>query len=102
LWGISLHPTQLYEALANIGICLFLLYYAFPRAKRRELLPGTVFLGYIALYSTVRFIIEFYRGDERGWSCARLSVSQWIAIVCLLTSGVLMAYRGLTAREKPA
>ena len=100
LWGIPLHPTQLYEAFGNIAICLFLLYYLLPKAKRKEIVPGTIFLSYIILYSIARFINEFYRGDDRGWSYGSLYVSQWISIACILGASVLMARNGISAREK--
>src|SRR2546427_13162934 len=57
-----LHPTQLYEAGAELLILIVLL---LTERKGRPF-PGRTFWLYILLYAISRFIIEFYRGDERG------------------------------------
>ncbi|MHB2026926.1 MAG: prolipoprotein diacylglyceryl transferase [Elusimicrobiota bacterium] len=95
LWGIPLHPTQLYESFCDLAIGLFLWRCLLPRAKNKELVPGTVFLAYVVLYSIIRFIIEFYRGDDRGWSFASLWVSQWIALGALAVAGSILWRRGI-------
>lgn len=55
LLGIPLHPTQIYEALAEIFV--FLLLFKF-REKQKGLLLGF----YLILYGALRFLIEFIRG----------------------------------------
>ena len=50
------------------------------------LIPGRTFWTYMLLYAISRFIIEIYRGDERGM-LAGVSTSQFVAIL-LLQSGV--------------
>lgn len=59
--GISIHPTQLYEAFAEAVVfgLLVLLW-------RRRRFPGQIFAAYLMLYAVARFIIEFFRGDPRG------------------------------------
>jgi phosphatidylglycerol:prolipoprotein diacylglycerol transferase len=76
-----LHPSQLYESVAAVLIFFFLLWLA-PRKR----FYGQVTLAYIALYSAVRFSLEFLRGDpERGtWFGGLLSTSQVVAIALLL------------------
>jgi phosphatidylglycerol:prolipoprotein diacylglycerol transferase len=56
--NIPRHPTQLYEAIANLAIfaVLFLV-------RKRKPFDGFVFLLYVMLYSSVRFALEFFRGD---------------------------------------
>lgn len=74
--GIPLHPTQLYESAATFGIFLALIF--MRRAKRFQ---GQLFWYYLLFYSMVRFIIEFYRGDPRGWAIPNvLSTAQAIGI----------------------
>ena len=82
-----LHPSQLYESGAAFLIFAFLLW-LLPRKS----FHGQVTLAYVALYSAVRFGLEFLRGDpERGsWFGGALSTSQVIAIVLLLGTAVLL------------
>lgn len=82
-----LHPSQLYESGAAFLIFAFLLW-LLPRKR----FDGQVTLAYVALYSAVRFGLEFLRGDpERGsWFGGALSTSQVIAVVLLLGTAVLL------------
>ena len=98
LWGIPLHPTQLYESAANVVIGFFLLKALLPRVKRRELLPGTVFLAYLVLYGAARFVIEFFRYDDRGATVPPFAVSQWLALGCIAAAAALLAKRGIRPR----
>jgi phosphatidylglycerol:prolipoprotein diacylglycerol transferase len=84
-----LHPSQLYESFAVFLIFLFLLWLA-PRKR----FHGAVTLAYVALYSTVRFVLEFWRGDsERGtWFGHTISTSQLIAIALLLGAALALPY----------
>ena len=56
--GIRLHPTQLYEAAANLAIFLGLLL-----AYLRKSHDGMIFLCYLLAYGAVRFAVEYFRGD---------------------------------------
>ncbi len=82
-----LHPSQLYESFAAFLIFLFLLWLA-PRKR----FHGQVTLVYVALYSAVRFALEFLRGDpDRGaWLGGVVSTSQIIAVVLVLGVAVLL------------
>ena len=91
LWGIPLHPTQLYESAANAAIAAFIAWVVLPRVKRGALAPGTAFLAYGVLYSLARFAIEFARGDDRGWSMGGLWVSQWLALAFVLAGDAAIA-----------
>jgi phosphatidylglycerol:prolipoprotein diacylglycerol transferase len=72
--GIPLHPTQLYEAGAELLILVFLL----ATERRGRPFPGRTFWSYLLLYAVSRFAIEFFRGDDRGmlWG---LSTSQAVS-----------------------
>jgi phosphatidylglycerol:prolipoprotein diacylglycerol transferase len=82
-----LHPSQLYESLAAFLIFAFLLWLA-----PRKTFHGQVVLSYIALYSAVRFALEFLRGDpDRGaWAGGVVSTSQLIAVALLLGAALLL------------
>jgi len=74
--NVPLHPTQLYEAGAELLILVFLL---LTERKGRPF-PGRTFWGYLLLYGVSRFIIEFYRGDSRGM-VGDFSTSQFVSIL---------------------
>ncbi|MBI5883893.1 MAG: prolipoprotein diacylglyceryl transferase [Elusimicrobia bacterium] len=86
LWGVPLHPVQVYEALGNAVIALLLIKLVLPRVPKAWA-PGTVFLAYVVLYSCLRFSVEFFRGDDRGMWLG-LSVAQWTALGCLAAAGL--------------
>ena len=88
--GVHLHPTQIYEFLAEMLICTTLLW-----LFRRRTFDGQVAGTYAFLYGVARFIIEFYRGDpDRGTVFNGLmSTSQLIAIGMVFIGGVLWVRR---------
>jgi len=52
-------------------------------------ITGQILLEYLGLYSLIRFVIEFYRGDERSSMLYEmLSTSQFIAILTMLGSAI--------------
>lgn len=84
--GVPLHPVQLYESLANVVIFLFL--YLFRPHRRFE---GQVFWLYALLYAVVRYSLEFYRADARGFLIPHtLSVSQGFSILLAIASLVML------------
>jgi phosphatidylglycerol:prolipoprotein diacylglycerol transferase len=84
--GIPLHPTQLYEAGAELLILVFLLLW-----ERRGLgFPGRTFWSYMLLYGVSRFAIEFYRGDSRGMVFQTLSTSQFVSVILVPLSIIML------------
>lgn len=79
-----LHPTQLYESGFEIALYLFLLW-LMPRRR----FAGQVFFTWVGLYAAGRFLIEFLRGDPRGFVFdGLLSTSQFLGI-WLLAAAVI-------------
>ena len=79
---VPLLPTQLFSAVGNFAIFLFLLI-LFCRNKTRY--PYFYFFAQMFLYGLGRFIIEFFRIDPREfWGL--LSMSQWISLVLVAAS----------------
>lgn len=74
---VPLHPTQIYEAIAEALIFAFLLRYI-----SREHKEGSVIGWYMVLYSFVRFCVEFVRNHEQDL-VAGLSLTQWISLATL-------------------
>jgi phosphatidylglycerol---prolipoprotein diacylglyceryl transferase len=94
--GIALHPTQLYEAGAELLILAFLL--AFERRGRP--FAGRTFWAYMLLYAISRFIIEIYRGDPRGVVFGVFSTSQFISLILApLSLGMLVYLSRVTPTE---
>src|SRR5204863_1127444 len=58
--GVPLHPTQLYEAIAEAVIFL-ILYRRIAKPHR----PGAIIGLYLALYATVRFFDDFLRDPQQ-------------------------------------
>ena len=91
--GTPLHPTQIYEAVTEGAILMFLLW--LERGRGRDF-AGRTFWTYILLYGLSRYIIEFFRGDPRG-SVWIFSTSQFISVLLVPLSVVMLAW--LTNRE---
>jgi phosphatidylglycerol---prolipoprotein diacylglyceryl transferase len=92
--AIPLHPTQLYDAGAELIILAALLL----TEKRGHKFPGRTFFTYLVLYGISRFIIEFYRGDDRGMVFNMLSTSQVVA-AAIVPISLFMLWR-LRARAR--
>jgi phosphatidylglycerol:prolipoprotein diacylglycerol transferase len=93
--GVHLHPTQLYEAGAE-----FLILVALVATERKgRPFAGRTFWLYILLYAVSRFIIEFFRGDERG-SVGIFSTSQFISLLLAPLAVGMLVY--LARSTKPA
>ncbi len=87
--GIPLHPTQLYDAGAELLILILLL----VTEKKGRPVPGRTFWLYMLLYAVSRFIVEIYRGDQRGM-IAGMSTSQYVSLLVLpIAIGMLVRLR---------
>lgn len=75
--GLPMHPTQLYESAADALIFAFLY-----RAINKSHAPGSILGWYLVLYSSARFVIEFFRFHEQGLHFG-LSYTQWISLATL-------------------
>ena len=91
--GEPLHPTQLYDAGAELAILIFLLVFE----RRGKPFAGRTFWMYMLLYSISRFIVEIYRGDSRG-TMAGMSTSQFVSLLIIPTALVML----LRLRRAPA
>jgi phosphatidylglycerol:prolipoprotein diacylglycerol transferase len=75
--NIPLHPTQLYEAGAELLILILLL----ATEKKGRPFAGRTFWAYMFLYAVSRYVIEIYRGDPRGMVFDTFSTSQFISLL---------------------
>jgi phosphatidylglycerol:prolipoprotein diacylglycerol transferase len=78
------HPTQVYESFAALMISAFCILYV----QGRKRYDGQVFVTFLALYAATRFVIEYFRSDDRGgWLF--FSTSQWIGIGMLAAAAAI-------------
>jgi phosphatidylglycerol:prolipoprotein diacylglycerol transferase len=92
--GVALHPTQLYEAGAELLILGILLF----TEKRGKPFAGRTFWAYMLMYAISRYIIEFYRGDPRG-EMFGMSTSQFISVILAPLSLIMLFW---LSREMPS
>jgi phosphatidylglycerol:prolipoprotein diacylglycerol transferase len=95
--GVPLHPTQIYEAGAELLILVLLLF----TEKKGRLFAGRTFWLYMFLYAVSRFIIEFYRGDPRGIVFG-ISTSQFISLILAPLSIVMLIWLSRKGPEVPS
>jgi len=88
-WSLPVHPTQIYESAACLGIAAVCLWWVHPR-KRYD---GQVFATFVALYAGVRFLLEFLRRDDRG-GVLGLSTSQLLGIAFMGVAAAVHLTRG--------
>ena len=90
--GTPVHPTELYAVLGALALCGVLLWIA-----RRPHKDGTVFFSLGALYSVIRFTIEFFRGDNKPFSIlglpAQLTLPQWMSVGIFIACVGLIVWR---------
>lgn len=89
--SLPVHPTQVFESAASFAVAAVCLLYLHGRKKY----DGQVFLGFVALYATARFLVEFWRSDDRG-GLLGLSTSQIIGLA--LIGVVFFWHRRFSAR----
>jgi phosphatidylglycerol---prolipoprotein diacylglyceryl transferase len=94
--GVPLHPTQLYEAGAEFLILVLLLWIE----RKSRGFAGRTFWLYMLLYAVSRFIIEFYRGDERG-TVGMFSTSQFISILLAPLAIGMLVYLSRAISPEP-
>jgi phosphatidylglycerol---prolipoprotein diacylglyceryl transferase len=96
--GIRLHPTQLYEAGAELLILALLL----ATERKGRVFPGRTFWSYMFLYAVSRYVIEIYRGDPRGVvPFLDISTSQFISLVLGPLSLIMLVWLSRTLPTSP-
>ncbi|WP_412561380.1 prolipoprotein diacylglyceryl transferase [Winogradskyella sp. MIT101101] len=81
----TVHPTQLYESIFIVLLLVLLL----KLLKSKN--DGTVFTFYVLSYAVWRFLLEYLRGDQRGYVFnGFLSHSQLIALSLIFLSATLL------------
>jgi phosphatidylglycerol:prolipoprotein diacylglycerol transferase len=85
--ALPVWPVQLFEAVANLLIYA-VLFRVYPRRRP----AGSIVVLYFLLYSTVRFSLEFLRGDLSDRVILRgLTSAQWVSLG-LFAAALLMGF----------
>lgn len=84
LHSLAVHPTQLYEAWGSFILALLLILWLHGRKKY----DGHVFLAFVMGYAALRFVLEFFRADDRG-GIAFFSTSQWVGLLLIVFAMLL-------------
>jgi phosphatidylglycerol:prolipoprotein diacylglycerol transferase len=76
------HPTQIYSSIVLLLIFVVLRFW-----QKKNPFKGQIFLGYLILYSIMRFLLEFLRGDNPkdyfGFTVSQ-AISAAIFMICLI------------------
>jgi len=92
------HPTQIYEALAYLGI--FVLLYRLYWTKKGEHLQGLLISLFLILVFTSRFFIEFLKEDQVAFEATmKINMGQWLSIPFVL-AGVVGLYFTFTRKKR--
>ena len=82
---VNRFPIQLVESACNLLIFLLLLY-----LFKKSILENRLIYIYMLIYPVVRFITEFFRGDEIRGFFFGLSTSQWISIFLFVFALIML------------
>jgi len=77
-WSHAVHATQIYESAASFAVAGFCMFYV----QSRKRYDGEVFVWFLSLYAAARFVLEFWRADDRGGALG-LSTSQLIGLLII-------------------
>lgn len=91
--GAALHPVQLYEAFFNIVTC-GVMFFLVRKVRYKGVPTGAYFIS----YGVLRFIIEFFRGDNA--KIFGLTIAQYIGIGVIIMGTIFLVY-GLKRKELP-
>lgn len=83
--GQCVHPTQIYEALLNLG-----LYAALAWLYRRKKFDGQIFALYMICYPLLRSFVEMFRGDYPRHYLGGWATPAQLFSLAILASGVAL------------
>ncbi len=82
------HPTEIYDALLNLGLYFFLAW-----LFRRRKFDGQVFATYLICYAVTRSFVEYFRGDyNAGHQHFGLTPAQLVSIPIFVTGLALAMF----------
>lgn len=94
--GIGVHPTEIYDALLN-----FILYVFLAWLFRRKKFDGQIFATYLIIYAVFRSIAEYFRGDyPTDHVHAGLTSAQLVSVPIFVTGIILALFLSRRAAAK--
>ena len=92
---MPVHPTFIYESLADLAIFFILLY-----IRKHSKIPFETSCAYFALYGTARFFIEGMRTDSLYLGHTSIRVSQLLSLIFVIAALIYIAYARTKRFEK--
>ena len=92
---MPVHPTFLYESLADLAIFFILLY-----IRKHSKIPFETSCVYFALYGTARFFIEGLRTDSLYIGHTSIRTSQLLSLIFVIAALAYIAYARAKKFEK--
>lgn len=92
---MPVHPTFLYESLADLAIFFILLY-----VRKHSKTPFETSCAYFALYGTARFFIEGLRTDSLYIANTTIRISQLLSLIFVVAALLYIAYARSMRFEK--
>ena len=92
---MPVHPTFLYESLADLAIFFILLY-----VRKHSKIPFETSCAYFALYGTARFFIEGMRTDSLYIGNTGIRTSQLLSLILIIAALLYIAYARSQKFEK--
>ena len=91
--NLSRHPSQIYEAICE-GLLLFLIL-SYLAKKKEFKFPGLISALFLIVYSTFRFVLEFYREPDLhiGYLTFGLTLGQYISLLFLFSGIILYCFK---------
>lgn len=90
------HPTFLYEFVANIIIFVILL-----QIRKRSKRPFTTLASYFLMYGIVRFVVEGLRTDSLYFAGTDIRVSQLLSALMIITALIYLVISGIIKQRHP-
>jgi phosphatidylglycerol:prolipoprotein diacylglycerol transferase len=84
--GVPVHPTEIYDALLNFALYLFLAW-----LFRRKKFDGQIFATYLVCYAVFRSVVEYFRGDYPADHIHNGLTSGQLASIPIFIAGLLLA-----------
>ena len=92
--GLPCHPTQIYEALAYLGLFVLMMWMYWKRNDEER--PGLIFGTFLTVLFAARFLIEFVKNDQEAFEADMiLNMGQLLSIPFILIGVfyIIRAYR---------